>query len=81
MDRATSSEREFMKAMASLGEGAYKTSEVARKLGKKIESVGPVRSTLIRKGFVYSPQHGEVDYTVPMFDQYIRRNFDLSRYE
>lgn len=81
MDRATSAEREFMKAMASLGEGPYKTSEVAGKLGKKIESVGPVRSTLISKGFVYSPQHGEVNYTVPMFDQYIKRNFDLSKYE
>lgn len=78
MDRATAAERGFMKAMSSLGSGHYRTAEVAAALGKELKSVGPVRATLIRKGFVYSPEHGQVAFTVPLFDEYIRRNHDIS---
>lgn len=81
MDRSTTAERNFMKAMATLPESPYKTSDIASKLGKQINSIGPVRATLISKGFVYSPQHGELAFTVPMFDDYIRRNFDLGSFE
>ena len=80
MDRATTAEQNFMKAMASLGKGPYKSSEVAAKLNKQPKSIGPVRATLISKGFVYSPQHGEVEFTVPLYDEYIVRNFDLSSF-
>ena len=31
-------------------------------------SVGPTRSKLIRKGMIYSPQHGGTAFTVPLFD-------------
>jgi len=78
MDRATTAERDFMKAMSSLGEGPYRTAEVAAALGKQVSSIGPVRATLIKKGFVYSPGHGQVAFTVPLFDEYIRRNHDMS---
>ncbi len=81
MDRATTAEKNFMKAMASLGKGPYKSSDVAAKLGKQVSSIGPVRATLISKGFVYSPQHGEVEFTVPLYNEYIERNFDLSVYQ
>lgn len=81
MDRATSAEKKFMKAMSSLGKGPYKSSDVAGKLSKQVQSIGPVRATLISKGFVYSPQHGEVEFTVPLYDEYIRRNFDLSEFQ
>jgi hypothetical protein len=80
MDRATTAEKRFMKAMATLGHGPYKSSDVATKLGKQLQSIGPVRATLISKGFVFSPQHGEVDFTVPLYDEYIARNFDLSEF-
>ncbi len=80
MDRATTAERRFMMAMACLGSGVYKSSHVADKLCVKINSIGPVRATLISKGFIYSPQHGEIAFTVPLFDEYIRRNFDLSEF-
>lgn len=80
MDRATTAEKKFMKAMAVLGKGPYRSSDVAAKLGKQLQSIGPVRATLISKGFVFSPQHGEVDFTVPLFDEYIVRNFDLSEF-
>ncbi len=78
MDRATTAEREFMKAMAYIGTGIYKSTDVAEKLGKKINSIGPVRAQLISKGFIYSPQHGEVAFSVPLYDEYIRRNFNIS---
>jgi len=81
MDRSTTAERNFMKAMAALAGSPYKTSDIASKLGKQISSIGPVRATLIAKGFVYSPQHGELAFTVPMFDEYIKRNFDLAAFE
>jgi AAA+ ATPase superfamily predicted ATPase len=77
MDRATTAERKFMKAMASIGSGVYKTNDVATAMNKKIKSIGPVRATLISKGFVYSPQHGEIAFTVPLFDEYIRRSFKI----
>lgn len=80
MDRATTAEKRFMKAMATLGQGPYKSSDVATKLGKQLQSIGPVRATLISKGFVFSPQHGEVDFTVPLYDEYIARNFDISEF-
>ncbi|MCL7419645.1 MAG: ATP-binding protein [Methylobacter sp.] len=81
MDRSTSAEREFMMAMSSLGSGPYKSLEIAQKLDKKINSIGPVRAQLISKGFIYSPQHGEVAFSVPLYDEYIRRNFDISKYQ
>ena len=80
MDRATTAERRFMMAMAFLGGGICKSSKVADRLGMKVNSIGPVRATLISKGFVYSPQHGEIAFTVPLFDEYVRRNFDLSEF-
>lgn len=75
IDRATGAEKEFMKAMAALGEGPYKMGEVAKKRGVEINSLGPVRATLISKGFVYSPSHGLIEFTVPQFDTFIRRHF------
>jgi hypothetical protein len=75
IDRATQGEKSFMRAMAKLGNPPYKMGDVARQLRKKLNSLGPVRATLISKGFVYSPQHGIIDFTVPQFDDFIRRHF------
>lgn len=81
IDRSTTAEKAFMMAMASLPGTVYKTSEVAKLLGKKNNQIGPVRATLISKGFVYSPQLGDVAFTVPLFEDYIQRNHDLSKYK
>lgn len=72
-DRLTGSERKFLRAMAGLGRGSRGSSEVAEALGVKINSVGPVRVSLIRKGMVYSPEHGNIAFTVPLFDQFMLR--------
>lgn len=72
-DRCTPSERRYMRALADLGEGPKRSGEVADKLGVKVTSIGPTRSKLIKKGMIYSPQHGETAFTVPLFDDYMRR--------
>ena len=76
-DRVTPSERRYMRAMAELGQGPYRSGDVARIYGAKLASVGPVRASLIRKGMIYSASHGDTDFTVPMFDEYMRRKMPL----
>ncbi len=39
----------------------------------KTTSLAPVRANLIKKGMVYSPSHGEMAFTVPLFDDFMRR--------
>ena len=72
-ERCTPAERRYMRALADLGEGAKRSGDVADRLGVKVTSIGPTRSKLITKGMVYSPQHGETAFTVPLFDEYMRR--------
>jgi AAA ATPase domain len=74
-DRLTPKEREYVIAMAALGPGPYRSSDVAERLGLTHQSLGPRRSTIIRKGMIYSPSHGDIAFTVPLFDEYLRRNF------
>jgi hypothetical protein len=72
-DRLTPSERRFLRAMAELGPGAQRPGDIADTLGLKVASISPVRAQLIRKGMVYSPAHGDMDFTVPLFDEFMRR--------
>lgn len=73
IDRLTPKEIEFVKAMASLGNGPYAMSDIARVLDKKLSSLGPVRANTISKGMVYSTDHGYLDFTVPLFAEFMRR--------
>ncbi|MBT5144745.1 MAG: ATP-binding protein [Gemmatimonadetes bacterium] len=78
-DRLTPGERRFLRAMAELGPGPYRTGAVADLLGVKVTGMGPTRAQLIRKGMIYSPAHGEMSFTVPLFDEFMRRTVpDLS---
>jgi hypothetical protein len=72
-DRLTPSEKRFLRAMAELGSDPHRTSDIADVLGVKVTSLGPVRAKLIRKGMVYSPAHGDMAFTVPLFDEFMRR--------
>ena len=72
-DRLTPGEKVFLRAMAELGPGAHRTGDVAGALGIKITSLGPVRAKLIRKGMIYSPAHGDLAFTVPLFDEFMKR--------
>ena len=68
-DRLTPREKKYLRAMAELGPGPHRTGDVADKLGVKINTLGPVRANLIKKGMVYSPSHGDMAFTVPLFDR------------
>ncbi len=72
-DRLTPREKHYVRAMASLGSGPWRAGEVAERLAVKPTSLAPLRSILIGKGMVYSPRHGETAFTVPMFDDFLRR--------
>lgn len=72
-DRATSAEKEYLKAMAVDGDGGSSSGEVAARLRKKTTALGPVRANLINKGLIYSPDHGVVAYTVPAMAEFVRR--------
>ena len=72
-DRLTQSEKNFLRAMAELGEGAIRTGDIADALGVKVTSLGPVRAKLIRKGMVFSPAHGDMAFTVPLFGDFMIR--------
>jgi hypothetical protein len=73
MDRITPAEKAYLQAMARLGAGPHRSGDIAAQLGVKVESVAPRRSALIRKGMIYSPAHGDTAFTVPMFDEFLRR--------
>ncbi|MEP7272852.1 MAG: ATP-binding protein, partial [Acidobacteriota bacterium] len=72
-DRLTPSEKNFLRAMAALGPGAQRTGEIANVLRVRLTSLGPVRARLIKKGMVYSPGHGDMAFTVPLFDEFMVR--------
>ena len=72
-DRCTPSEKRYLRALADLGAGPQKSGEIAERLKVKTTTVGPIRSKLILKGMIYSPQHGDTAFTVPMFEEYMRR--------
>lgn len=72
-DRLIPSEKNFLRQMARLGAGPYKTGEIADLLSRTTTSLGTVRAKLIRKGMIYSPAHGELAFTVPLFDEFMIR--------
>lgn len=73
MDRLTNMEKNYLFAMAELGSGPHRSGDIASLLGRSVESVAPFRNTLIKKGMLYSPRHGDTEFTVPLFDKYLRR--------
>jgi len=59
--------------MAELGPDEHRTGDIADILGVKVNGLGPVRAKLIKKGMVYSPAHGDMAFTVPLFDEFMVR--------
>jgi hypothetical protein len=62
-----------LRAMAALGTGPHRSGDIAEELGRKVNALGPTRSALIAKGMIYSPGHGDTAFTVPLFDQFMKR--------
>ncbi len=72
-DRLTPAEKRYLRAMAELGPGPHRSGDVAAALGKAVSAFAPTRSSLIGKGMVWSPSHGDTAFTVPLFDEFMRR--------
>ncbi|MFA7505523.1 MAG: ATP-binding protein [Burkholderiaceae bacterium] len=73
LDRLTPAERRYVRAMAELGPGPHRSGDIANMLGKEVRTVAPIRSKLIDKGMIYSPAHGDTAFTVPLFDEFMKR--------
>lgn len=72
-DRLTPKEKKYLRAMAELGEGPHRSGDIAACFNAVVSSLAPTRSSLITKGMVWSPNHGDTAFTVPMFDQFMKR--------
>lgn len=73
LDRLTKTEIQFVSAMSRLGDGPYAMADIARDLKRSAQSLGPTRASIISKGMVYSTDHGYIDFTVPLFADFMRR--------
>lgn len=71
--KTTDQERAYLRAMAELGPGIVLSADVATLMRKKTTQVGPVRDSLLKKALCYSPRHNELAFTVPMFDEFMKR--------
>jgi len=72
-DRLTPAEKNYLRAMAELGAGPHRSGDIADTLGRLSSSLGPVRSSLIAKGMIWSPTFGDTAFTVPLFDEFMKR--------
>lgn len=72
-DRLTPKEKRYLRAMAELGPGPHRSGDIATCYKARVTSLAPTRSSLIAKGMVWSPNHGDTAFTVPMFDQFMKR--------
>ena len=72
-DRLSPSERRYLRAMAELGPGPHRSGDIAIELDRKVTALAPVRAKLITKGMVWSPGHGDTAFSVPLFDEFMRR--------
>lgn len=72
-DRLTPREKKYLRSMSELGAGPHRSGDVAASFGATVSSLAPTRSSLINKGMVWSPNHGDTAFTVPMFDEFMKR--------
>ncbi len=71
--RTNDLERAYLRAMAELGSGPVRSAEVAALLGRTTNALGPTRDHLIKRSLCYSPRRGEIEFTVPLFDEFMKR--------
>jgi len=72
-DRLTPHEKQYLRAMAALGPGPHRSGDIADVLHRKVTALAPTRNNLISKGMIWSPFHGDTAFTVPLFDEFMRR--------
>jgi len=72
-NRLTMGEKRMLRAMAGLEQGVHKTSDIATALNTTLSNLSNIRRKLIQKGMIYSPQYGLLDFTVPLFGDFMLR--------
>ena len=72
-DRLAPSEKRYLRAMAELGPGPHRSGEISTVLSRGVGAVAPTRAKLIEKGMIYSPAHGDTGFTVPLFNEHLKR--------
>ena len=72
-ERLTPMEKQYLRAMAHLGPGPHRSGAIAHVLDRPVTSLAPTRSQVINKGMAWSPSHGDTAFTVPLFDEFMRR--------
>jgi hypothetical protein len=72
-DRMTPLEKKYLRAMAELGAGPHRSGDIAEIMEREVRSLAPTRGNLIKKGMIWSPSHGDTAFTVPLFDQFMKR--------
>lgn len=78
-DRTTPSEKEFLHSMVQIGYSPCPISQVAEKMSREVKSISPIRASLIGKGLIYSNAYGAIAFSVPLFDDYLRRCYGWGR--
>lgn len=73
IDRLTPMEKLYLRAMAELGPGPHRSNEIAQRHGCRVQAVAPVRNSLISKELIWSPGYGDTAFTVPFFDEFMKR--------
>ena len=79
LDRLTPTEKKYMRAMAQLGPGPHRSGDIAAIYDAKVETVAPLRASLIRKGMIYSPAFGDTAFTVPLFHDFLKRSLPFKK--
>jgi hypothetical protein len=80
IQRATQKERRYLRAMAELGIGPYKVGAVAKAMASTTTALSTVRQKLLDRGLIYATEdYGHVDFTVPRFDEFMRRHMSYRR--
>jgi Mn-dependent DtxR family transcriptional regulator len=80
-DRLTPREKDYLRALAELGSGPQRSSDIAELFGVRVQSVAPLRAGLLKKGMIYSPSHGDTEFTVPLFGEFMLRVMPTAQFK
>lgn len=81
-DMASDAEQRYLAAMASLGDAPYSTAEVSRRWGAENQrQTSPHRDNLLQKGLIWSPTRGQIDFTVPLFAEFLREHHPIGGFD
>ena len=72
-DKMTPSEKTYAHILAQRGEGAHRSGDIAQSLGKASSQVAPIRARLMHKGIIHSPEHGLIEFSAPLFEDFLKR--------